>query len=79
MEWIVNTEGDDFQNILFEYDGRNWEITLDKDITESEINLFVIKRVDELTDDFLAHGSYDLSDLIVDYRKKEELDGNQNY
>jgi hypothetical protein len=79
MEWIVNSEDENWQNILFVYDERNWEITLDKGLSDREVNLFVLKRVDELTDEFLAHNSYDLSDLIVDYRKKEELDGNQNY
>lgn len=72
MEWIINTEGEDYENILFEYDGRKWEVTIDKFLSDREINLLVVKRIDELTDDFLAHGSYDLSDLIVDRRKKED-------
>ena len=72
MEWIVNSSGEGFQNILFVYDGRNWEITLDKDLLDIDINLCVLKRIDELTDEFLEKKTYDFSDLIVDYRKKED-------
>lgn len=73
MEFIINTESEDFQNILFVYDGRNWEITLDKGLTNSEINLFVLKRIDELTDEFLEKNTYDFSDLIVDWTTKNEV------
>lgn len=72
MEWIINTEGEDHENILFEYDGRKWEVTIDKFLSDREINLLVLKRVDELTDEFLAKGTYDFSDLIVDYTTKKE-------
>jgi hypothetical protein len=72
MDWILNSESENWQNILFVYDERNWEITLDKGLSDREINILILKRVDELTDEFLAHNSYDLSDLIVDYTKKED-------
>jgi hypothetical protein len=72
MEWIVNTYDEDFQNILFVYDGRNWEITLDKGLTDRDINLFVLKRIDELTDEFLEKETYDFSDLIVDWTTKND-------
>ena len=72
MKWIVNTEGEDNQNILFEYDGRNWEITIDKKLSDFDIKLFVLKRVDELTDEYLENKTYDFSDLIVDYTTKKK-------
>ena len=72
MEWIVNTYDEDFQNILFVYDGRNWEITLDKGLTDRDINLFVLKRIDELTDEFLEKETYNFSDLIVDWATKND-------
>jgi hypothetical protein len=72
MEWIVNTEGDDFQNILFVYDERNWEITLDKGLSDREINFFVLNRLDELTNEFLEKQTYDYSDLIIDWTTKKE-------
>lgn len=72
MEWIVNSGGDEYQNILFEYDGRNWEISLDNGLSDREINLFIVKRVDELTDEFLEKKTYDFSDLIVDWTTKKE-------
>ena len=72
MEYIVNTYDEDFQNILFVYDGGNWEITLDKGLTDRDINLFVLKRIDELTDEFLEKETYDFSDLIVDWTTKND-------
>ena len=72
MEWIVNSENGISQNILFEYDGRNWEITIDKGLSDREINLLIVKRVDELTDEFLEKQTYDFSDLILDYTTKNE-------
>jgi hypothetical protein len=73
MEYIVNSKNDDYQVILFEYDGRNWEIVLDNNLLDREINLFVLKRIDELTDEFLDKKTYDYSDLIVDYTTKKEI------
>jgi hypothetical protein len=72
MEWIVNTQSDDYQNILFTHDEKQWEITLDKGLSDREINLFILKRVDELTDEFLEKMTYDFSDLIVDWTTKKE-------
>ena len=72
MEWIVNSEGDDYQNILFTHDERQWEITLDKGLSNGQINLLILKRVDELTDEFLKKMTYDFSDLIVDWTTKKE-------
>lgn len=78
MEWIVNSEVEDYQTILFEYDGHNWEITIDKGLSDREIKLLIMKRIDVLTDDFLQYGNYDLSDLIVDYTKITLNNGNTN-
>lgn len=72
MEWIVNSVGDEYQNILFEYDSRNWEISLDNGLSDREINLFIVRRIDELTDEFLEKKTYDFSDLIVDWTTKKE-------
>jgi hypothetical protein len=73
MEWIVNSEVDDYQNILFSYDERQWEIILNKGLSDREINLFILKRIDELTDEFLEKQTYDFSDLIVDWTTKNEV------
>jgi hypothetical protein len=72
MDYIVNTAGEGFDIILFEYDKRNWEIIIDENLSDKEINLLVLKRVDELTDEFLDKKTYDYSDLIVDYTSKKE-------
>jgi predicted transcriptional regulator YheO len=72
MDYIVNTAGEGFDIILFEYDKRNWEIIIDENLSDREINLLVLKRVDELTDEFLDKKTYDYSDLIVDYTSKKE-------
>lgn len=70
MEWIVNTYDENIQNILFVYDDRNWEITVDNGLSDRDINLLVLKRRDELTDEFIEKMTYDFSDLIVDWTKK---------
>lgn len=72
MEYIINVTDINFQIILFEFDGRNWEICLEPDKNDSEIKLSIMKRVDELTDEFLLNGDYEKSDLYVDYIKKDE-------
>ena len=72
MEWIINSETEFIQNILFSYDERQWEITLDKGLSDREINLLILKRVDGLTDEFLEKQTYDFSDLIVDWTTKKE-------
>lgn len=73
MDYIVNTIGEDSDIILFEYDNRNWEIVIDKNLLDREINLLILQRVDELTDEFLDKKTYDYSDLIVDYTSKKEI------
>jgi hypothetical protein len=72
MEWIVNTYDESFQNILFVYDELNWEITIDNGLSDRDIDLFVMKRRDELTDEFIEKGTYEFSDLIVDWTKKNK-------
>jgi hypothetical protein len=67
MEWIVNSLGEDCKNILFEYRGRNWEITLDLD--EVNVDYFVNKRCDELEGIDL-----DFADLIVVWTTKNEYE-----
>ena len=72
MDYIVNTAGEGFDIILFEYDKRNWEIIIDENLSDREIHLLILTRVDELTDEFLDKKTYDYSDLIVDYTTKIE-------
>lgn len=72
MKYIINVTDINFQIILFEFDGRNWEICLEPDKNDSEINLSIMKRVDELTDEFFLNGDYEKSNLYVDYIKKDE-------
>jgi len=72
MDYIVNTVGEGFDIILFEYDKRNWEIIIDENLSDREIHLLILTRVDELTDEFLDKKTYDYSDLIVDYTTKIE-------
>ena len=72
MEYIINVENENFIIIMFNYDGRNWEICLEPDKNDSDIKLSIMKRVDELTDEFLLNGDYDKSDLYVDYIKEDE-------
>jgi hypothetical protein len=66
MEWIVNSLGDDFKNILFQYEGRNWEITLD--LNEVNVDYFVSKRIAEL-----EVSDLDEADLIVDWTTKNDM------
>jgi len=73
MEYIVNSKNDDYQVILFQHDGRNWEIILDNDIKEFLIELSIMKRMDELDEEFKENNTYDNSDLIVDYTTKKEI------
>ena len=72
MEYIINVENENFIIIMFNYYGRNWEICLEPDKNDSDIKLSIMKRVDELTDEFLLNGDYDKSDLYVDYIKEDE-------
>ena len=73
MEYIINSKNESCQIILFEHDGRNWEIILDNDIKEFLIELSIMKRMDELDEEFKENNTYDNSDLIVDYTTKKEI------
>ena len=73
MDWIVNSEEEDFQNILFQHGGRNWEITLDRFLSTNEIDTFVSTRTSELVEEYVERGSYNFSDLIVDWTTKNEI------
>lgn len=68
MDWIINSEGEDWKNILFQYGGRNWEITLD--LNEVNIDYFVSKRIAELEE----VSDLDDADLIVDWTTKNEYE-----
>lgn len=73
MNWIVNTEEEQyFKNILFVYAGRNWEITVNYNLSSNEIDILIDKRIKELELDFIEFKSYDFSDLIVDWTTKKE-------
>lgn len=67
MEWIVNSQGEGWKNILFQYRERNWEITLD--LNEANVDYFVSKRCDEL-----ELVDLDEADLIVDWTTKNEYE-----
>ena len=69
MEYIINVENENFIIVMFNYDGRNWEICLE---AEADIQHFIHVRLDSLTDEFLLNGDYDKSDLYVDYIKEDE-------
>ena len=67
MEWIVNSQGEGWKCILFQYRERNWEITLD--LNEVNIDYFVNKRIDEL-----EVINLDVADLIVDWTTKNDIE-----
>ena len=67
MEWIVNSEGEGWKNILFQYRERGWEITLD--LNEANVDYFVSKRCAEL-----EVSDLDNADLIVDWTTKNEYE-----
>jgi hypothetical protein len=75
MEYIVNTDEDVFQIILFEYESKRWEIMIDKDLDEQTIQGLITRRILELNEDFLEHQSFDFSHLYVDYttNKQDEI------
>lgn len=72
MAYIVNVDGEDFRIIMFSHDSRVWEIICDK--SDTNLDELVYRRTSELGAEFDLNGSYDFSDLIVDYRttKKED-------
>lgn len=67
MGWIINSKGEDWKNILFQYREKNWEITLD--LNEVNIDYFVNKRIDEL-----EVINLDVADLIVDWTTKNDIE-----
>ena len=67
MKWIVNSLGEDWKNILFQYRERNWEITVD--LNEVNVDYFVNKRCAEL-----ELVDLDEADLIVDWTTKKEYE-----
>jgi hypothetical protein len=69
MEWIVNSFGEDWKCILFQYRERNWEITVDLNIADIGVDYFVSKRCSELQGIDL-----DFTDLIVDWTTKKEYE-----
>jgi hypothetical protein len=69
MEWIVNSLGEDWKNILFQYRERNWEITVDLNIADIGVDYFVNKRCAEL-----ELVDLDEADLIVDWTTKNEYE-----
>ena len=78
MKWIVNRDDENFQIILFNMSGRNWEIIIDVGLSNGEIDALVLRRTTELILEEEQNRGLDYSDLIVDY-KKEIDNGDQNY
>ena len=74
MNWKYN--GTDI--IIFDYKDRKFEIWIDKDLSNDEIDNLVIERVNELNIDFDLYNSTDYSDLFVDKRKKANLENGDN-
>ena len=70
MKWIVNVDDENFQIILFNMSGRNWEIIIDKGLSTGEIDALVLRRTTELILEEEQNRGWDYSDLIVDYKKE---------
>ena len=69
MEYITNVKNEDFSIIMFNYEGRNWEIL--KDFTgEEDIQSCIQRRIYQLDAEHILWSSFDNSDLIVDYNEK---------
>jgi hypothetical protein len=71
MDYIVNTAGEGFDIILFEYDKRKWEIMIDVDLSERKIQSLIQIRIKSLIEEYNEFGHYDNSDLIKDYTIKQ--------
>lgn len=67
MEYIINQNQETFKIIMFEYDGRNWEICFEPEKSEEEIQELITRRISELIIDYTDNSDYDKSDLFVDY------------
>lgn len=75
MKWIVNVDDENFQIILFNMSGRNWEIIIDKGLSRGEIDALVLRRTTELILEEEQNKGWDYSDLIVDYKKEVQEGG----
>ena len=75
MKWIVNVDDENFQIILFNMSGRNWEIIIDKGLSTGEIDALVLRRTTELILEEEQNRGWDYSDLIVDYKKEVQEGG----
>ena len=75
MKWIVNRDDENFQIILFNMSGRNWEIIIDKGLSNGEIDALVLRRTTELILEEEQNRGWDYSDLIVDYKKEVQEGG----
>jgi hypothetical protein len=84
MEWIVvyenksqSEDGESEKYILFEYGDygdetpRKWQISINYDLSDEEIENTINKRISELLEDIENFGNLDSSDLFVDYTKKD--------
>lgn len=76
MEYIINSSSEDFNIILFAYDGRNWEICIDIEESESRIQYLISDRISNLVMELDQYGDYDHSNLYEDYTKNNIKDGN---
>jgi hypothetical protein len=68
MEYIINNENEDNKIILFVYNERSWEILLDIESTEGEIQSLINKRIADLDSEYIQYGNYDFSNLFEDYK-----------
>ena len=75
MDWKYNWEN----VIIFEYKDRRFEILIDENLNDDEINDLVRERIEELDADYELYKSTDHSDLFVDKRKKPDLENGDNY
>ena len=75
MKWIVNVDDENFQIILFNMSGRNWEIIIDGGLSNREIDALVLRRTTELILEEEQNRGWDYSDLIVDYKKEVQEGG----
>lgn len=76
MEYIINSECTEFKIIMFEYGGRKWEICIDIDISEQEIQQHISTRILGLSLELAENGDYDKSNLFEDYTKNNNINGN---
>ena len=75
MNWKFNSEN----VIIFEYKDRRFEILIDENLNEIEIENLINERIDELNADFDLYNSTDYSDLFVDRTKKPDIENGDNY